>query len=53
MFLKMLHVEDFIEIYCLSNKKTPSGMAERELFRSLVFAVLYEHDIILYREPVP
>jgi hypothetical protein len=26
----MLHVEDFIEIYCLSNNKTPRGMAERE-----------------------
>jgi len=28
----MLHVEDFIEIYCLSNNKTPRGMAEREGF---------------------
>ena len=26
----MLHVEDFIEVYCLSNDKTPRGMAERE-----------------------
>jgi len=26
----MLHVEDFIEVYCLSNNKTPRGMAERE-----------------------
>jgi len=26
----MLHVEDFIEIYCLSNNKTPCGMGERE-----------------------
>jgi hypothetical protein len=24
----MLHVEDFIEIYCLSNNKTPRGMAD-------------------------
>ena len=30
MFYKMLHVEDFIEVYCLSNNKTPRGMAERE-----------------------
>jgi len=35
----MLHVEDFIEVYCLSNNKTPRGMAERESFTSLVFAV--------------
>jgi len=26
----MLQVEDFIEVYCLSNNKTPRGMAERE-----------------------
>jgi len=26
----MLHVEDFIEVYCLSNNKTTRGMAERE-----------------------
>jgi hypothetical protein len=26
----MLHVEDFIEFFCLSNNKTPRGMAERE-----------------------
>ena len=30
MFQKMLHVEDFIEVYCLSNDKTPREMAERE-----------------------
>jgi len=28
-------------------------MAERESFTSSVFAVLYEYNIILYREPVP
>jgi len=28
-------------------------VAERESFTSSVFAVLYEHNIILYREPVP
>ena len=26
----MLHIEDFLEVYCLSNNKTPRGMAERE-----------------------
>ena len=36
MFKKMLHVEDFIEVYCLSNNKTPRGMAEREGFEPSV-----------------
>ena len=36
----MLHLEDFIEIYCLSNYKTPRGMAERESSTLTVFAVL-------------
>ena len=40
----MLHVEDFIEIYCLSNNKTPRGMAERE---SATYSVLVI-DIIVY-----
>ena len=26
----MLHVKDFVELYCLSNNKTPREMAERE-----------------------
>jgi len=25
----MLHVKDFVEVYCLSNNKTPREMAER------------------------
>jgi len=37
----MLQVEDFIEVYCLSNNKTPRGMAEREgtIFRALVIDI--------------
>ena len=30
MFQKMLHVGDFIEVYCLSNNKKTRGIAERE-----------------------
>jgi len=29
------------------------GVAEGESFTSFVFAVFNEHNIILYREPVP
>jgi len=40
----MLHVEDFIEVYCLSNNKTPRGMAERE---SATYADIIEEISIL------
>ena len=35
----MLQVEDFIEVYCLSNNKTPRGIVERE---SATFADIIE-----------
>ena len=52
------------KIFCLQKTVYPqlfapvleisySYVAERESFTSSVFAMFYEHNIILYREPVP
>ena len=37
----MLHVEDFIEVYCLLNNKTPRGMAERDLPLVLILLMIF------------
>ncbi len=48
MFLKMLQVEDFVEVYCLSNNKTPHGMAEGEGFEpSVHFRVRHISNVLV------
>jgi len=37
----MLHVENFIEVYCFSNNKTPRGMAERDLPLVLILLMIF------------
>ena len=41
----MLQVEDFIEVYCLSNNKTPRGMAERERESATYSDIIEEFSI--------